>query len=120
MSGGQLQRIGLARALARPALLHVLDDATSGLDTATETLVSEAVTERLGGSTRLIVTHRPGTAARCDLVAWLHNGRIRALGPHVALWADPAYRALFAHADEPTGPTDDDLHGKEQRCTADR
>ncbi|MFF7947657.1 ABC transporter ATP-binding protein [Streptomyces griseorubiginosus] len=115
MSGGQLQRVGLARALARPALLHVLDDATSGLDTVTETLVSEAVTERLGASTRLIVTHRPTTAARCDLVAWLHNGSIRALAPHAVLWADPDYRAVFAHADD-----DSHAHHKEQRCTADR
>ncbi|WP_051970005.1 ABC transporter ATP-binding protein [Kitasatospora azatica] len=117
MSGGQLQRVGLARALARPALLHVLDDATSGLDTVTETLVSEAVTERLGGSTRLIVTHRPTTAARCDLVAWLHDGRIRGFAPHLALWADPAYRAVFADA---TDPADHEFHGKEQRCAADR
>ncbi|MEV6013202.1 ABC transporter ATP-binding protein [Streptomyces sp. NPDC051976] len=115
MSGGQLQRIGLARALARPAVLHVLDDATSGLDTVTENLVSQAVTERLGGSTRLVVTHRSTTAARCDLVAWLHDGRIRALAPHDSLWADPAYRAVFAHTDQPAADTaDDDRYSKEQ------
>lgn len=104
MSGGQVQRIGLARALARPALVHVLDDATSGLDTVTETLVSEAITDRLGRSTRMVVTHRATTAARCDLVAWLHDGRVRALAPHDLLWADAAYRAVFAHTDEKEQP----------------
>ena len=118
MSGGQLQRVGLARALARPALVHVLDDATSGLDTVTENLVSRAVTERLGDRTRLVVTHRPTTAACCDLVAWLHRGRIRALAPHAALWADPGYRAVFADpADaDRTDATDLDT---EQPCAAD-
>ena len=95
MSGGERQRLGLARALARPAAVYVLDDATSGLDTVTEAEVVEALTARLDGRTRLVVAHRATTAARCDLVAWLDDGQIRAVGPHVRLWADPDYRAVF-------------------------
>jgi ATP-binding cassette, subfamily B, bacterial len=53
----------------------------------------------MAGRTRLVVTHRAATAARADLVAWLHNGRVRAVAPHGHLWADPAYRAVFAHTD---------------------
>jgi ATP-binding cassette, subfamily B, bacterial len=95
MSGGERQRLGLARALARQASVYVLDDATSGLDTVTEAEVSRAVTGLLAGRTRLVVAHRPTTAARCDRVAWLDGGRIRALAPHSDLWHDPAYRAAF-------------------------
>ncbi|MGW4161154.1 ABC transporter ATP-binding protein [Streptomyces sp. NPDC004788] len=95
LSGGERQRLGLARALLRPGLVHVLDDATSGLDTATEAEVSRSVTDLLAGRTRLVVAHRAATAARCDFVAWLDGGRIRAFGPHDLLWADPGYRAVF-------------------------
>lgn len=104
LSGGEVQRLGLARAFAHAgaARLLVLDDATSSLDTVTEMLVSRAMTERLHGRTRLIVAHRAATAARADLVAWLDEGRIRALAPHDELWLDPAYREMFA-ADESDG-----------------
>lgn len=99
MSGGELQRLGLARAFAHAARarLIILDDATSSLDTATEMQVAAALTGGLGGHTRLIVAHRAATAARADLVAWLADGRLRALAPHRELWADPSYRAVFGH-----------------------
>ncbi|MEV7414728.1 ABC transporter ATP-binding protein [Streptomyces sp. NPDC089919] len=119
MSGGERQRLGLARALLRPALLHVLDDATSGLDTATEAEVSRSVTDVLAGRTSLVVAHRAATAARCDLVAWLDAGRIRALGPHHRLWADPAYRAVFGPAattGPAPGPAPLPMEKEEERC----
>ncbi|MDT0547051.1 MULTISPECIES: ABC transporter ATP-binding protein [Streptomyces] len=100
MSGGERQRVGLARTLTRDALVYVLDDATSGLDTVTEAEVSAAVTSALAGRTRLVVAHRVTTAARCDLVVWLADGRVRAVAPHTELWPDPAYRAVFAIAEE--------------------
>lgn len=96
LSGGERQRLGLARTLARPARVYVLDDATSGLDTVTESEVSAAVTGALTGRTRIVVAHRVATAARCDQVVWLEAGRIRARGTHAELWRDPAYRAVFA------------------------
>ncbi|MFI0444390.1 ABC transporter ATP-binding protein [Actinomadura sp. 6N118] len=95
MSGGEKQRIGLARAFAQGRRLLVLDDATSSLDTVTEYQVGEALTGRLRGRTRLIVAHRVGTAARADRVVWLEDGRIRAYERHSVLWADPDYRAVF-------------------------
>jgi ATP-binding cassette subfamily B protein len=101
LSGGELQRLGLARAVAHGGRLLVLDDATSSLDTVTEAEVTRALTEVLAGRTRLIVAHRAGTAARADLVAWLDAGRIRAVAPHHALWErEAAYRSVFA-ADPP-------------------
>ncbi|HWM02258.1 MAG TPA: ABC transporter ATP-binding protein [Actinophytocola sp.] len=92
MSGGERQRLGLARAW-RASRLLVLDDATSSLDMVTEMQISRTLTE--GDRTRLVVTHRRSTAARADLVVWLDEGRVRAVGPHETLWSDPAYREVF-------------------------
>lgn len=101
LSGGEYQRLGLARALLHACPLTVLDDATSSLDTATEVEVGRALTRLLFGRTSLVVAHRASTAARADLVAWLHAGQVRALAPHAELWTDPQYRALF-QAGSPT------------------
>ena len=94
MSGGERQRLGLARAL-RAGRLLILDDATSSLDTATEYQVTQALTGPGDRRTRVVVSHRLGMAARADLVAWLEGGRVRAVGPHRTLWADPDYREVF-------------------------
>ncbi|MFC5646826.1 ATP-binding cassette domain-containing protein [Kitasatospora cinereorecta] len=98
LSGGERQRLGLARAFARDSRLLVLDDATSSLDSATEAAVLRALRAQ-DGRTRLLVTRRPAAAAHADTVAWLHRGRIRAVGPHRELWSEPAYRAVFRGAD---------------------
>ncbi|MEU4538506.1 ABC transporter ATP-binding protein [Streptosporangium sp. NPDC023825] len=95
MSGGERQRLGLARAFAQGWRLLVLDDATSSLDTVTERQVARALSRELRDRTRLIVTHRVATAAAADRVIWLDDGRVRGCGGHRALWADPAYRAVF-------------------------
>ncbi len=95
MSGGEVQRVGLARAFAHAGRVLVLDDATSSLDTVTELQISRALTGELSDRTRLIVAHRASTAARADIVAWLDGKRVRALGPHQQLWNDPDYRAVF-------------------------
>ncbi|MFC3985334.1 ABC transporter transmembrane domain-containing protein [Streptosporangium jomthongense] len=95
MSGGERQRLGLARAFAHGRRLLVLDDATSSLDTVTERQVSRALAGELGGRTRMIVAHRAATAASADLVVWLEEGRVRACDTHARLWRDPAYRAVF-------------------------
>jgi ATP-binding cassette, subfamily B, bacterial len=94
MSGGEAQRLGLARAWHAQRLL-VLDDATSSLDMVTEMQISRTLTADHGRRTRLIVTHRVSTAARADLVVWLENGRVRAVGSHQHLWEDPAFREVF-------------------------
>lgn len=105
LSGGEVQRLGLARAFLRRARLTILDDATSSLDTATEAQVTNALVGAMRGRTRLVIAHRPATAARADLVIWLDAGRVRGRGTHRELWRDPAYRALFASGDDP-GPVD--------------
>jgi ATP-binding cassette subfamily B protein len=103
LSGGEMQRLGLARAFAHPHRLLILDDATSSLDTVTERQVG-AVVASGGGQTRLIIAHRAATAARTDLVAWLDRGSLRSLRPHSELWRDPDYRALFGAEAASTQP----------------
>ncbi|MFD4023903.1 ABC transporter ATP-binding protein [Streptomyces sp. NPDC058576] len=96
LSGGEVQRLGLARALVHDPAVIVLDDALSSLDTATEARVDSALAAAWSDRTRVLIAHRVSTAARADLVAWLADGTIRALGPHTELWQLADYRALFA------------------------
>ncbi|MFJ2439558.1 ABC transporter ATP-binding protein [Streptomyces sp. NPDC087658] len=106
LSGGELQRLGLARAFAHAGRLLVLDDATSSLDTVTERQVERALSHDVRAGTRLIIAHRLSSAVRADQVIWLEEGRVRAVGPHTLLWRFPDYRAVFATPDTPleTGP----------------
>ncbi|MFF2147985.1 ATP-binding cassette domain-containing protein [Kitasatospora sp. NPDC058190] len=96
LSGGELQRLGLARLLARPTRVVILDDATSGLDLATEYQVTQALDRATHGRTRLVIAHRATVAARADLVAWLDAGHLRALAPHTTLLPHPDYRAALS------------------------
>ncbi|MEU9234131.1 ABC transporter ATP-binding protein [Streptomyces subrutilus] len=97
MSGGEVQRLGLARAFCRAGRLLVLDDATSSLDTVTARQVERALAHEIRPGTRIVVAHRLSSAVRADLVVWLEDGRVRASGTHDELWRrDPDYRAVFA------------------------
>lgn len=79
-SGGQIQRIGLARALyVRPSLL-VLDEATSGLDAGTEAVISESLQKLRGETTLIVVAHRLSTVQHADTVFVIENGKVTASG----------------------------------------
>ena len=93
-SGGESQRLGLARAFAHDGRLLILDDALSSLDTVTEAQIAESLTQGPAG-TRILIAHRASTAARADAVAWLDGGRVRAVGTHAELWRTAGYRAVF-------------------------
>lgn len=99
LSGGEYQRLGLARAFAHAGRLLIMDDATSSLDTATEHEVDRALRHSVRPGTRLVVAHRPSVAARADLVIWLEDGGVRAVAPHRELWHTPDYRAVFGAGD---------------------
>lgn len=103
-SGGESQRLGLARAFAHGGRLLILDDALSSLDTVTEARITEALVDSRAGGTRLLVAHRAATAARADAVAWLDGGRVRAVGPHETLWDLAEYRAVFAEGADTAVP----------------
>ena len=95
MSGGEVQRLALARAFAHAGRLLVLDDVAASLDTVTEHDIGEVLTRALADRTRIVVAHRAATAARADFVIWLDAGRLRAVAGHAELWHEPDYRALF-------------------------
>jgi ABC-type multidrug transport system fused ATPase/permease subunit len=80
LSGGQLQRIGIARALYHDPTVLVLDEATSALDTATERDVMSAVRALHGKKTVIIVAHRLTTVAECDYLYRLEGGEIVQMG----------------------------------------
>jgi len=80
LSGGQLQRLGLARALYTKPRLLVLDEATSALDAETEATISESLALLKGHTTLVIVAHRLSTVQKADVIHVLDQGRIIASG----------------------------------------
>ena len=77
LSGGQRQRIGIARALYTNPSVLFFDEATSALDQETETAIMESINRLHGKKTLVIIAHRLGTIAECDLVYRVENGKIR-------------------------------------------
>ncbi|MEH6411041.1 MAG: ATP-binding cassette domain-containing protein, partial [Hyphomonas sp.] len=87
LSGGEKQRVGIARViLADPAIL-VLDEATSALDSATEAAVQDALEEAAEGRTTLMVAHRLSTVKSADEILVLEAGRVIERGNHAVLLA---------------------------------
>jgi ABC-type bacteriocin/lantibiotic exporter with double-glycine peptidase domain len=78
-SGGQRQRLGLARALLRKPQLLILDEATNALDPDLERRVRQAIDRHLPGCTRLVISHHEATVSSADHVIRLDGGRIVAL-----------------------------------------
>jgi len=85
MSGGQRQRLGIARALYDDPEILILDEATSALDNETERDVSEAIMALAGQRTLLIVAHRLNTVRRCDKVLFFESGQLVADGDYDTL-----------------------------------
>jgi ATP-binding cassette subfamily C protein CydD len=97
LSGGQAQRIALARAFLRAAQLLLLDEATAHLDPAHEALVQETIAHLARGRTTLVIAHRPATIARADRVLVVRAGRLVEQGPPALLLPRlVADAALFA------------------------
>jgi ATP-binding cassette subfamily B protein/subfamily B ATP-binding cassette protein MsbA len=82
LSGGQCQRLAIARAvLARPQIL-ILDEATSNLDTESEQLIQASMAELLAGRTTFVIAHRLSTVRRADLILLMEDGRVIERGTH--------------------------------------
>ncbi len=87
LSGGEKQRIAIARALLKDAAVLILDEPTSALDAHTESLVMQALTRLMAGRTTFIIAHRFSTIEGADMVAVLENGTIVETGNHEDLIA---------------------------------
>ncbi len=76
LSGGQRQRIGIARALYRNADILIFDEATSSLDSITETIVMNAIHDYSDLKTMIIIAHRLTTVQKCDVLYLIDNGMV--------------------------------------------
>jgi ABC-type multidrug transport system fused ATPase/permease subunit len=86
VSGGQRQRLCLARALAGDPELLILDEPTSSLDVESERLIQESLDAVRGSMTIIVVAHRLTTLALCDRVMVIRHGRLEAFGPATLLY----------------------------------
>jgi ATP-binding cassette subfamily B multidrug efflux pump len=95
LSAGEGQLLCIARALARPAPIVVLDEATASIDSVTEAKVDEALSHLLENRTVMLIAHRLSTITKADRIVVLHEGRVVEQGTHTDLLAlDGRYRLL--------------------------
>ncbi|WP_258563542.1 ABC transporter ATP-binding protein [Streptomyces phytophilus] len=104
-SGGEKQRLALARTILRDPPVLILDEATSALDTRTERAVQEAVDALAEGRTTITIAHRLSTIRDADQIAVLHDGRIAELGTHEKLMAAGGRYAALVRRDLDTNGT---------------
>jgi ATP-binding cassette subfamily B protein len=86
-SGGEKQRLALARVVLRDPKVLILDEATSSLDSRSEALIQQALEPLLAGRTSLVIAHRLSTILRADLILVMDKGRIVERGTHAQLLA---------------------------------
>jgi subfamily B ATP-binding cassette protein MsbA len=109
LSGGEKQRIAIARAILKNAPILILDEATSALDAESESLVQAALANLMQNRTVVVIAHRLGTVRRATRIAVVEEGRITAIGSHdELLTTSPTYLRLYQlqFMDVPEGPAE--------------
>ncbi len=96
LSGGEKQRISIARAILKQAPILILDEATSHLDSESESLIRDAFDNLMKGKTVFVIAHRLATVQNADRIVVLHRGRIIEEGTHVQLLeSSTTYKKLY-------------------------
>ena len=97
VSGGQKQRLCIARALLKKPKILILDDSTSAVDTATEAQIRRAFKEDLAGSTKIIIAQRISSVEEADQIVVMDEGQISGVGTHAQLLeTNTAYQEIYA------------------------
>ena len=96
MSGGQKQRLCIARALIKKPKVVIMDDSTSAVDTATDARLREAIHRELKDTTSIIIAQRITSIADCDMIIVMDDGKISAVGSHDELMqSSEIYREVY-------------------------
>ena len=107
VSGGQKQRLCIARALLKKPKVLVLDDSTSACDTATDAMIQRAFRERIPDTTKLIIAQRISSVKDCDRILVLDNGRVSAFDTHDNLLkTNKIYQEIYTLQTEDSGDFD--------------
>lgn len=96
LSGGQKQRVAIARMLMQKAPVMVFDDSLSAVDTETDVKIREALQEKMGKATVILISHRITTLMQADCILVLDDGRVAQMGTHEELIQQPGiYRSIY-------------------------
>ena len=112
VSGGQRQRLCIARALLKKPKILILDDSTSAVDTATDAKIRKAFAEEIPGTTKLIIAQRISSVQGCDRIIVMDDGKVNGFGSHDELLkSNDIYREVYESQTGASGDADFDQAG---------